>query len=137
MIQRIQSLFLLLVDAVLVTLFFVPYAGYTMPEHENVPVTFLNFENPVPLIGQILLGMFAVGTMTQFRNRTLQIKLCTIGAGLSLAYSAYLIAIPYMQTEIVSAPGTWITLANFVLFMLARTFIKKDDEMVRSADRIR
>jgi hypothetical protein len=143
MIQRIQSLFLFLVDGVLVVLLFVPY-GYVATVLENPeplhPVTLLNLSNPLPLIGQAILGMLAVAAMTQFKNRPLQMKLCIGGAVLSLLYTVLLAWNELMPRDGVAwevGPGTYISLANCVLFVLAWKFIKKDEELVKSMDRIR
>jgi hypothetical protein len=141
MIQRIQSLFLVLIDVILVVLLFVPYA-YThvvtaTPEPDK-PVTILD-STPL-LVGQILLCMLAALTMAMFKNRSLQMKLCMAGVILSLLYTVFLSYNTWAGIMGVSwqlGPGTWISFGNVVLFLLARIFIKKDDELVKSVDRLR
>lgn len=141
MIQRIQSLFLILVDVVLIALLFVPYAYY-MPVVESpapyVAVTLL--DQPALLIGQIILSILAITTLAMFKNRPLQMKLCLAGIVLSLLYScllAYNNIFPVVGVHWEIGPGTWISLGNALMFILARIFIKKDDELVKSVDRLR
>jgi hypothetical protein len=141
MIQRIQSVFLFLVDIVLVVLLFVPYTSMTqVVETPDPPQYFTLLDNHGLLVGQILLCVLAAFIMVMFRNRPLQMKLCLVGAGLSLLFTLLL-----AYNSIFSAPGaswtvepgTYISLANPVLFLLARNFIHRDENMVKSADRIR
>lgn len=135
MIQRKQSVFLMLIDVVLVVLFFVPFASMMGPGDSPLPLTLM--DDYVALSGEVGLTIIASLGVVTFKNRPLQMKICVTGAILSLAYTGYLASLPYLQTHTFSEAGTWITMANFVLFMLAWKFIKKDDEMVKSADRIR
>lgn len=142
MIQRIQSLFLFLVDIVLVILLFVPYISSTQVEEivSPAPVMYTLLDNPGLLVGQIVLCILAAVTMVMFKNRKLQMKLCLVGAILSLLFSgllAYNIIFPMDSVIWKIEPGTYISLANAVLFLLARNFIMRDENMVQSADRIR
>ncbi len=141
MIQRIQSLFLVLVDIVLVVLLFVPYASMTMVTAMPSPVQdYTLIDNPGLLVGQVILGILATVTMVMFTNRKLQMKLCLIGAVLSLLFTlllAYNSLFPMMGAHWTIESGTYISLANPVLFLLARNFIMRDENLVKSTDRIR
>lgn len=141
MIQRIQSLFLFMVDIVLVVLLFVPYSSVTMVVQTPEPPTYYTLiDNPGLLVGQVVLCMLAVVTMVMFRNRALQMKLCVVGVVLSLLFTlllAYNSIFPMAGAHWNLEPGTYISFANPVLFLLARNFIKRDDNMVKSTDRIR
>lgn len=140
MIQRVQSLFLILVDLVLVVLLFVPYAYVTpvveMPATRSVTL----LDVPPLLVGQIIICMLAVVTLTLFRKRALQMKFCVAGMLVSLLYSvflAYYSLFPLIGAHWEIGPGTYISLANVLLFFLARVFIRKDEELVKSVDRLR
>lgn len=149
MIQRIQSLFLFMVDIVLVVLLFVPFMTHSVEVHDGpstaegfmqMDVTLMDF--PRLIIGQAILCVIAAAALAMFRKRKLQIKLCITGMVLSVLYSCLLAAAPMLlndagmgQYEI--GPGTWISLANFLLFFLAWRFVKKDEELVQSTDRLR
>lgn len=144
MIQRIQSLFLFLIDIVLVVLLFVPFMGATdtLADVPAFEVTLLDF--PMALAGQAVICILAGAAIATFKNRRLQMRICLAGMILSVVYSCALSAIPMMLNtaapgalHYVSMIGTWISLANFLLFLLAWKFIKKDEELVKSMDRIR
>jgi hypothetical protein len=141
MIQRIQSVFLFLVDIVLVVLLFVPYiSARSVVEFPEPPRYYTLLDNVGLLVGQVILCILAAFTMVMFRNRKLQMKLCMVGAVLSLVFTfllAYNVIFPVVGVSWTVEPGTWISLANGVLFLLARNFIMRDENMVQSADRIR
>ena len=136
MVQRIQSVFLMLTDIVLVALFFVPFASVAEPG-EKFSRSLTLTDNYIALGGQIALCIIASLGVVKFRNRPLQMKICIVGALLSLVYTGYLAALPSIQPNTTSEIGTWISMANFALFLLAWRFVKKDEEMVRSSDRLR
>lgn len=141
MIQRIQSLFLILVDIVLVVLLFVPYASMTMVTEMPSPVQeYTLIDNPGLLVGQVVLGILATVTMVMFTNRKLQMKLCFVGVVISLVFTlllAYNSIFPMTGAHWTIEPGTYVSLANPVLFLLARNFIMRDENLVKSTDRIR
>lgn len=141
MIQRIQSVFLFLIDIVLVVLLFVPYIYTRIPAFAEDGWTGITILDQTPLlVGQIALCILAAATLALYRKRKLQMTLCTVGVVLSLLFSG-LMATPLLVgvdiIEYKAAPGLYISFANILLFLLARIFIKKDDDMVKSADRLR
>lgn len=135
MIQRIQSLFLFLIDIVLVVLLFVPFISMTGPGKEAIGGTLLDHTGA--LVGQIVLCLVAGIAVAMFKDRRKQMSVTVLGMFLSMIYSTYLIAIPYMQSDTQTDVGTWISLANFLFFFLAWRFIKKDEDLVKSMDRLR
>lgn len=143
MIQRIQSLFLFLVDIVLVVLLVVPFMTVGVPGGTEPPVGMTLLDYPTTLIGQIVLCILAAAALAMFRNRKLQMRLCIAGMFLSVIFSCFLAVVPMLLNDAFGnenshiAAGTWISLANFLLFFLAWRFVKKDEELVKSMDRIR
>lgn len=144
MIQRIQSLFLFLVDIVLVVLLFVPFTvGHKVADPAQLnPVTLIDY--PLALVGQAILCVLAAAALAMFRKRKLQMTLCIIGMVISVLYSCLLVAFNSIANTVAENEmvyeigiGTWISLANFLLFFLAWRFVKKDEELVKSMDRIR
>lgn len=90
------------------------------------------------------VGLLALFAMLKFNNRVLQNQLCYFGsflAGLWLA--AYFIAISKAKEDLLAPEnGTfgisfYLPILVIVLFQAAGYFIRKDEELVRSADRIR
>lgn len=143
MIQRIQSLFLFLVDIVLVVLLFVPFMTAGPPNSTEPPVGMTLLDYPTTIVGQAVLCVIAAAALAMFKNRKAQMKLCIAGMVLSVIFSSFLAVIPMLLNDAFgnensqTSIGTWISLANFLLFFLAWRFVKKDEELVKSMDRIR
>lgn len=145
MLQRIQTLFLMLNDVILITLFFIPIMSVSDAKGTAF-ATPLGLTDVIPaLIGEILLAIFASFIITQYRNRKFQMKLCIVGAVLALLNTTAMVAVVMMNNSSVTTGttqysteiGTYISLAHFALFILARIFIKRDEDLVASVDRIR
>jgi hypothetical protein len=138
MFQRIQSVFLLLTDLLLVLLFFVPYGNLGVAAAAT-PVAALDLI--WPLVAQFVVSSIAVVAAINYRNRKLQMRLCLIGAAVSVMYLAFVYAlINFVIGETMSFSlglGAHFSAINPALFILAYYFIKRDDDMVRSADRLR
>ncbi|HEU4717577.1 MAG TPA: DUF4293 domain-containing protein [Bacteroidia bacterium] len=136
MIQRIQSLFLLFPSIIFATLFFVPV--FTV---DGTPVFMIGSRPETLAIGAIaLLGLVA---LFMYRNRKRQMRMCRAGIILSVLYSANLFVFPKWllgnaaASVVSTGPGSWLLVSNVIFFVLALIFIRKDDELVRSADRLR
>lgn len=143
MIQRIQSLFLFLVDIVLVVLLFVPFTVGRNVADPAITHSLTLIDYPPALIGQIVLCIIAAAALAMYKNRKLQMILCVIGMIVSVLYTCLLVVFKSIGNTVALemiyeiGVGTWISLANFLLFFLAWRFIKKDDELVKSMDRLR
>jgi len=88
-----------------------------------------------------LLALFSI---FQFKNRTLQIKVGAFNAFLmmaSIATATYFIFQGEnkmdMETRGIFKPGYFLPLGAMIFNSLANRFIKKDEDLVRSVDRIR
>ena len=129
MIQRIQSIFLLIVVLCGVgAIAFVQYNENALSDDEILFMCFqlLNFIS-------ILLAAIAVFL---YKNRIPQIKLCAW----IIALNVFLIlsVIFLVRYQIINQLwAIFFPLASTVSSFLARRYIKKDEELVRSADRIR
>lgn len=160
MIQRIQSVFLLLVAAIMVAVQFLPiWADINADKSERVVMTsisviyaqaddFGNFtpisEKPVYLIflGSIAAAV-ALFSIFQYQNRLTQMKL---GALNSLLMGGFIGLSYYFSVKAENMiPGTqgqfqigfFIVAAALLFNALANRFIRKDEKLVRDADRIR
>jgi len=145
MLQRKQTVFLMLNDVIFITLFFIPLMSVSDAKGPAF-ATPIGLTDVIPaLIGEIALAIFASFIITQYRNRKIQMKLCVVGAVLALLNTTGLVAIVMMNNSSVTTGdihysteiGTYISLAHFVLFIVARIFIKRDEDLVASVDRIR
>lgn len=91
-----------------------------------------------------IVCIVALYSMFQFKKRTLQIKLGAINAFLMMAYIATATYFIYqgenevgMDIRGVFKPGYFLPLGAMIFNSLANRYIKKDEDLVRSVDRIR
>ncbi|MBL7827439.1 MAG: DUF4293 domain-containing protein [Saprospiraceae bacterium] len=150
MIQRIQTVFLLLAVATLGLQFLFPYASAPSTAVTDEAGTFsdgvfnlhdrLNF-----LVNTIAALILALAAVFLFKNRPLQSKITSIGIfvatilAISLAVQSYMLiqdAGPAM-TNIHYQPGIAMPALSVLLLWIANRFIRKDEALVRSSDRLR
>ena len=147
MIQRKQSIFLLLVIASSILMFIFPIVSYTFGE-TTVSYPLAPFDvpgNTSPLIyGLFVLncGLFVTSFMCLmlFHNRKKQIKVSRIVIVFLILIIVGVFFIPLHTSETSVKSYHWVIglpIASTVFTFLAAYFIKKDEELVRSADRIR
>lgn len=146
MIQRIQSIFLLLAGGASLGLFGVPFA--TTPEAVASSELFADgaynlMDTPALIALFGLAGLLALVSIFLFRNRKLQMRL-TIFAFIANLLGIAMAILFYMQNSqdagdqtINDGAGVYLPLASFVLLLLAYRFINKDEKLVRSMDRLR
>jgi ABC-type multidrug transport system permease subunit len=158
MIQRIQTLFLLLAAIAFGLLPWFKFAtfisefaiyeldvmgfNYLTPETEQIfnPAFFL----PIP-IGAALILLLAVVIIFLYKNRPLQMRLVQFEMLLTVVYVTGLMFfyIPAIEkaahavTDYRQAYGVYLILAAMVFFFLANRFIRKDEALVKSVDRLR
>jgi glucan phosphoethanolaminetransferase (alkaline phosphatase superfamily) len=158
MIQRIQSVYLLLAAAALVTMFFTPISVHSF---RGLEVPFLLLErssgesisagmmiNLWPLMsGVILLILLALLSIFLFKNRIQQMRMVMISA---LVNILLIIGVFWMANTLSSRfdPeaidhqvayqfGAYLPVVSLLFFILAHRGIKKDERMVRAASRLR
>ena len=143
MIQRIQSIFLALAALCTFGQFGTdaaetpaPVAG--SPVFGDAELTV--FDSPLLIGGVIGAGLLLGAAIFLFRNRKLQVTLGTVAIILTVAYAAY--GGLLWETDVASDQSSFdlgVTLPPLaVLFsILAIRYIKKDERLVRSADRLR
>lgn len=146
MIQRIQSIFLLLASGASLGLFGLPLAK--TPQAIESSMIFgdalYNVDDQVGLSVLFgLAGALALIAIFLFRNRSLQSKASL--SALILNIGGLVFAIYYLTQNLTEAGKAAIELAFGAAFpviavffcFLAYRFIKKDDKLVRSMDRLR
>lgn len=159
MIQRIQTLFLLGVVIISIILFLLPISQKNITNESsgiseiytlNLDKVTLSSGNAIENTVTKTYGLLAVNaaililslaTIFMYRNRPLQIKLCMLN---SLLIAVLLVLIFYYsdgmgskQIKPVYLPGIYLVAVQVLLLMLSRRFIRKDDMLVKAADRIR
>ncbi|MCY7326910.1 MAG: DUF4293 domain-containing protein [Saprospiraceae bacterium] len=149
MIQRIQSLFLLVASGSIFAQFGLPYLQTPANDPaRTVPVLADGVFNPFDNIGilglTVLAGLASLLAIFLFRNRSLQTRF-TIGAllssGLLLALAGFT---AYTTLEALPPGGSAQYQAGLALPVVALLFqwlagrsIRKDEQLVRSVDRLR
>ena len=150
MIQRIQTLYLLLVVILGTLLCFFPPVEFLMPvATEYIPLT--AFDKWPLAVMSIAIPLLALVVIFLFKRRLLQARLNIMNVVLCLGYYAMLalyIAFivkgyePLADNTLSGAEwylSVWaaIPLVNIVLIMMATRRILKDEALVRAADRLR
>ncbi|GAB5557230.1 MAG: hypothetical protein SchgKO_14430 [Schleiferiaceae bacterium] len=134
MLQRIQTLYMLVAVAVSAALiFFAP-----MWTAGDVPVMLT--ENPVYMVGVGLVVGMVLANVFNFKKRKLQVVLNRLSIFVSFAVFGFMVyeyvTLPE-EPQVVFGLGLINPLAVIVLLSLANKAIIKDEELIRSADRIR
>ncbi|MDG1719477.1 MAG: DUF4293 family protein [Flavobacteriales bacterium] len=130
MIQRVQSLFLFF--AVLlntVILFYAPM--FISSEEKKIIMKDLQYPS-LMLVLSTLLALFAI---FQFKNRIRQLMIVNLSR-LCIAIS-FLIFILFKEDENQLYYGSFLLILPYIILFFSAYFIKKDEKLVRSADRIR
>ncbi len=145
MIQRKQSLFLLVASLGFWSLFKLPFASSNKIASPFFEDQLLNINDHVILLVLCILGgVLTAATILLFNNRKLQLRLGI----LNIIFSLFLIVValwvvfskaPSIDStiDISDNIGLYMPLLSFICVVLANYFIKKDDNLVRSADRLR
>lgn len=168
MIQRIQSIYLLLSGLCLILYFFLPFALFNVPliaGKAELSITGLKIlsDDVLPQLPgmsfqlelteikrftavaktfAILISLLSLIILFIYRKRKLQLKLGYLNMLLCTIFLAVLfLHIDKIEESTGSEPnfryGMIIPLFQFLLIFLANRGIKKDEELVRSVDRLR
>jgi hypothetical protein len=144
MIQRIQSIFFALAGILSILMFVLPLFSMDVL---GVNTTFRITEGiPYGVVLSILAGAtigLPFATIFQYKNRPLQSMLALINqlllVGLLVSCVLSFDSARNVSPDIKASagPAMFFPIAAIILTMLARRAVKKDEALVRSADRIR
>lgn len=141
MLQRIQTVFFILILFLATGLFFFPL--YTVEIPDQFERSFYVQDQLSLLLATIFIIVFTGINIFLFRNRPFQMKLGWL-TFLLIAVLTILIRLTFREAS--NDNENFIFIAHFyaytpflmlILKVLAIRFIKKDEELVRSADRFR
>ena len=145
MIQRMQSLLLLLATGSLGTLYAFPFLRATEEVEQSdflADGQYSVLDRPANMAVFGLAGLLALITIFLFRNRKAQMRLTITTMVLILA--AVLVAgvllsqdVPELTFDFAIGIGTFLPILALILTGIAYRLIKKDDKLVRSMDRLR
>jgi len=158
MIQRIQSVLLALAAAAVLLLFAVPLVAYDRADQQRLtmtltgveladgtPVQDVRFQMPLHVLAAVLAGLW-LALIFLYRDRSRQARLARysqlIGATLVVAlWITHRSVAAYLEQgeglSYVLQPGFFLPIAGMLLVFLAERAIRKDEALVRSADRLR
>ena len=158
MIQRIQTVYLSLAFIAMALLFAFPLAQFfsetgayvfsvtglknMVPGGANAFIPMIFLPIIIVAVGIALLSLF---TIFQYKNRSFQVKLTNIGvlAAIALIMGIFFLYIPMIEKKINIIPdyskafGIYLPLVALVFMVMANRAIKRDEKLVRSADRLR
>ncbi len=145
MIQRIQSIFLLLSGVSFFSLFGVPFATSSIAIPDLLSDMVYNVQDsPILMVLAGLGGLICMGAIFLYNNRPLQIKMSYLGIVFSilLAVVAFLLmtndqTVKTQSDKIDDSFGLYLPFICLILSGLAARFISKDENTVRSMDRLR
>lgn len=153
MIQRIQTLFLLIVSALLGILIASPFAT-VIKESSQLIFTLRVFEVVAPVGQRVELSLLPVVILTLlcisisiitillFRKRMLQIRLCVANTILLLGLQGLLYYYSRVAVSIIEGSTSFhltfiFPLVCAILTFLALRAVARDEALVRSSDRLR
>lgn len=151
MIQRIQSVYLLLVAILLVLAMCMPVGqfigadGVTSYLFNPLGVTLADgeFQSTWGLFGILLLGaLIALCTIFLYRNRMLQVRMTIFGSLLLVGYYIAFFVFMFVLKDDLNASfqlgwALCLPLVSIILNYLAFRGIYRDELMVKAADRLR
>jgi hypothetical protein len=156
MIQRKQSLFLLLAALSGIALYFFPLVSF-LSDLNYFKLYVYEFKNMSPnqdvtfgimtIIPLIVISVGIVGlslfTILKYKNRILQVRLVRFTMLLTIFFVAGVfflyprLAEQHISTEPVFEMGAYLPIGILLFLYLANIFILKDEKLVRSIDRLR
>ncbi len=158
MIQRIQTLYLALAFIAISLLFAFPLAQF-FSETGTYVFSITGLKNMVPgepdafnskvflplIVVAVGIALLALFSIFQYKKRTLQVKLTSGGvfSSIALIMGIFFLYIPFIEKKINIVPnyldsiGIYLPLVALVFFVMANRAIKRDEKLVRSADRLR
>jgi len=145
MIQRIQSLFLLIAVICVGLLYKFPFATSDISSGQFLA------DQSYDLLDSNFYWIFAglsfilfLATLFSFKNRKLQIRLATFSIISNILFLLLIIFLFYQEFMGVQSSavvndgfGVYLPIISLIMVILANRFIKKDDKLVKSMDRLR
>ncbi len=145
MIQRIQSVYLLIADLSIAGIFFLPLARAPKSEHPFMADSVYTVTDHTALVTFLcFIGVLILISLFLYNNRSLQAKIAYVSLTLSILAPAVAVLLYYsyasqsIQFDTLSAGlGIFLFIPVIIFLILAIRNIKKDERLVRSMDRLR
>jgi len=145
MLQRIQSVFLFLASLAIVSLFKFPFAQSNQSEAPFFEdQVFSISDNTILMVLAVLGAIASFISIFLYNNRLLQMRIVLLSLIFSLFLGIVAVWLVYTNAslwssnlEINDGLGIYLSAGALILIILANIFIKKDENTVRSMDRLR
>lgn len=152
MIQRVQSIWLFLASFTLFMLMVLPvvtkinnsteYWILVSGLYQKATTGTVKIDGFMPLlISTLVLGLLTFANIFSFKNRTLQKRICNVviilTVGLSFWISQAALKIPGGLEGAGYNAGAFMPILAIIFNFLALRGIKKDEQLIKSADRLR
>ena len=155
MLQRVQTIWLFLASTAIFCLFLFPYLQVYNPDgsfravkitgvQESVGGQIVQSESFLALtIVTVIIALIPLITIFLFKNRKLQIKLCYLSIAAILGFSFWLVQTAKQVLGAITLQsenyGLGVILPSLSVFfiVLALRGIRKDEKLIKSADRLR
>ena len=147
MLQRIQTLYLLGVAICLVLVFFLPLFSIQSSAPGVISSYYLNFATNIEISTGMFILIVIAFVMTLiivfcYKKRKLQLKLCRLNNLFILLFYAVCVYFLYVQQMIETLInslqiGIILPLIALIFNLLAIRFIKKDEALIKSLNRLR
>ena len=156
MIQRIQSVILLIAVISSILLFFLPFFSW---QSASDPATYtFNAWNTLKVSGQpeemsknmaltalnSMVILLTLAVIFMYKTRVKQARFCHLLVLLQLGLVCLVLFQWDTMTSFIGTgynwiikPGAYLMILQLILFLVARRYILKDEALVRSADRLR
>lgn len=145
MIQRIQTIFLVLAFLTAVLLFYFPFAvsdvesaGFFADSRYNL------YDNAFLMVLGVIGGLLALAAIFLYKNRALQLRFSYLMIVQSILLIVVAVVLFYneaktveMDGEVSDSVGLYLPFIAIVLAIFAGRFIARDEKTVRSMDRLR
>jgi len=140
---------------VAIMMFFIPLASFGLVEGQELQLKFLDFDPFLsfgikkqilltPVITNIIVAVLLFINIFLYKNRKIQRRILMIIVVINLATlgTVFLAAdqisnLSQVGNKAIYEVGTYLPLVIMILLVLANNGIRKDDKLVKSADRLR
>ena len=129
MIQRVQTIYLFF--AILFMLAITYFLAVTVDANNNLSYTYDSIYAHLTILISSFLLLYSI---FQFKNRKKQLLLNQVS---KLFLSATFFILFFSKGESMPQEGLFVFIIPYVLILIANRFIKKDESLVQSADRLR
>lgn len=143
MIQRIQTLFLLIAAGLLVSMFFTPMVIFT---GSDVTIPYIamnsNFNFTLTTIFSLVCTILCIATIFMFRNRVRQMRMCNLNSLILIGYQVIIAIYFFQRASRFGEDARFTITAVFpicaaILTFIAMRYIARDEALVMASTRLR